>query len=268
MVSDQIEQVVVIGAGLAGLTAAHGLRDRQPLVLERQPWVGGRTHSEWVAQGKWMNLGAAWLPMPVVDFCREMGVEVSEEPLPPPALWFKGKRVIEPNPIRWFLKLPFALRARYDFARMAARLFLALRRVRNGRGSELDQLTLAQWLGDVHPDLESLIAMWTTMAGARSASEVSALAGLEVVNAAIGRMTYHGAAYHVAVGGTARLAEELASRLGERVLTGAVATHVARGLGRDHLHAGRPRAGCQDRAVHRGGSFAPDPRDLRRPPAR
>lgn len=227
LTANSIEQVVVVGAGFAGLTAAYELRDRRPLVLESRPWVGGRAHSERVAEGKWMNLGAAWLPMPVVDFCREMGVEVSEEPLPPPALWLKKKRVIERDPVKWFLALPFTMRARYDFLQMGVRFFLALRHVRNGGGADLDQVTLADWLGDVHPDLQTLIAMWTTMAGARSANEVSALAGLEVVNAAVGRMTYHGAAYHVVVGGTARLAEELASRLGDGVVTGATVTRIA-----------------------------------------
>jgi phytoene dehydrogenase-like protein len=35
-------RLVVVGAGLAGLTAAHQLRDLDPLVLEAEPWIGGR----------------------------------------------------------------------------------------------------------------------------------------------------------------------------------------------------------------------------------
>lgn len=55
--------VVVVGAGLAGLTAATGLAAQgiEITVLEARDRVGGRTHGIEVAPGSWMDAGAAYL---------------------------------------------------------------------------------------------------------------------------------------------------------------------------------------------------------------
>ncbi|MCC7078975.1 MAG: FAD-dependent oxidoreductase [Acidimicrobiia bacterium] len=54
---------VVIGAGPAGLTAAHTLRGRghRVTVLEAETTAGGRTHSEHFGKGHWNDTGAGWL---------------------------------------------------------------------------------------------------------------------------------------------------------------------------------------------------------------
>src|ERR1700737_2236621 len=54
--TEQVDAVVV-GAGIAGLSAAWELRDRNLLVLEAADRVGGRIKSE--ARGRyWLNFGA------------------------------------------------------------------------------------------------------------------------------------------------------------------------------------------------------------------
>ncbi|GAA3132632.1 flavin monoamine oxidase family protein [Streptosporangium carneum] len=55
--------VVVVGAGLAGLTAAADLAARgvEVTVLEARDRVGGRTHGIEVAPGSWVDAGAAYL---------------------------------------------------------------------------------------------------------------------------------------------------------------------------------------------------------------
>jgi len=54
--------VIVVGAGLAGLSAALGLLDRgvEPLVLEAQPRVGGRTRGVELAPGVCVDGGATY----------------------------------------------------------------------------------------------------------------------------------------------------------------------------------------------------------------
>src|SRR5262245_41439536 len=56
-------KVIVVGAGLAGLTAARDLRARgvSTTVLEARDRVGGRIHGIEVAPGGWVDAGAAYL---------------------------------------------------------------------------------------------------------------------------------------------------------------------------------------------------------------
>ena len=56
-------RVAVVGAGPAGLTAAHRLRamGHEVTVMEAGPLVGGRTHTEHFGPGHWSDDGAGWL---------------------------------------------------------------------------------------------------------------------------------------------------------------------------------------------------------------
>ncbi|MEX2081866.1 MAG: FAD-dependent oxidoreductase, partial [Dehalococcoidia bacterium] len=55
--------IAVIGAGAAGLTAAHRLQQagHQVAVFEARPFVGGRTHTESFGPGHHLDTGAGWL---------------------------------------------------------------------------------------------------------------------------------------------------------------------------------------------------------------
>jgi oxygen-dependent protoporphyrinogen oxidase len=55
--------IAVVGAGPAGLTAAHRLTEAgfTVTVLEREAVAGGRTHSEHHGPGHWVDTGAGWL---------------------------------------------------------------------------------------------------------------------------------------------------------------------------------------------------------------
>ena len=64
-VSGPVERVVVVGAGIAGLTAAkalaHGGVER--VVLEARDRIGGRLHTVDLA-GSPLDLGGSWIHMP------------------------------------------------------------------------------------------------------------------------------------------------------------------------------------------------------------
>lgn len=56
-------RVAVVGAGPAGLTAAHALhrQGHRVTVLEAEDVAGGRTHSEHFGENHWSDTGAGWL---------------------------------------------------------------------------------------------------------------------------------------------------------------------------------------------------------------
>src|SRR5271167_1104524 len=55
--------VVVVGAGLSGLSAARRLKKagKSVAVLEGRDRVGGRAYSEPVKSGGWVDMGAQWI---------------------------------------------------------------------------------------------------------------------------------------------------------------------------------------------------------------
>src|ERR1700680_3242868 len=53
--------VVVLGGGVAGLTAAYKLRDLDLEVLDAADHIGGRTRSLQQADGIWLNTGAQYV---------------------------------------------------------------------------------------------------------------------------------------------------------------------------------------------------------------
>ena len=76
--------VVVIGAGLAGLGAARALRDagRRCVVLEAAQRIGGRAWTDYPAAlgSVWFDMGAVWLHAaernPLVPIARDAGEEL------------------------------------------------------------------------------------------------------------------------------------------------------------------------------------------------
>jgi monoamine oxidase len=78
--ADRTVDVVVVGAGLAGLAAARALRaaGRDAVVLEARDRVGGRTLNEPIGDGKIVEIGAQWVGPTqdrVLAMIRELGLE-------------------------------------------------------------------------------------------------------------------------------------------------------------------------------------------------
>jgi oxygen-dependent protoporphyrinogen oxidase len=232
-------EAVIVGAGIAGLTAGWTLRDRNILVLEATERVGGRMRSE--PRGPyWLNLGAHLFggPGSLLDrLVTEMGLETRPIPGNRMGLAFKGRLLASGRPETYPLRLPLSLSARLSFIRAGLRLraaaqgYLRVARPRPGESSAQtrarvlayrDDETFAQFLGPLPPDVAGIF---------RAVAE-RVTAGLEQISAGCGAALFAlvwGGQQTLArnlIGGSELLPQGLAHRLGERVVTGATVREI------------------------------------------
>ena len=77
--------VIIIGAGVAGLSAAKKLREMELTytLIEASDRIGGRAHSIEIAPSVWFDLGCAWLvggrTNPFASIAEELGIRLAED---------------------------------------------------------------------------------------------------------------------------------------------------------------------------------------------
>ena len=235
----QTHDVVVIGGGIAGLSAAWRLRHRDVLVLEASDRVGGRMRSE--RRGDyWLNYGAHLFPAPgsLVD---TMAGELALETVP---VWgsmmglaLRGTKLTSGPVESYPLRLPLSVPARVAFAIQGLKVQLAVagyHRVARPRAGEApadtrarilayeDDRTFGEFLGSMPPDVEAIFACASHRATAEL-DELSAGCGIGLF-----ALVWGGRGSLIArnmLGGTGRLPGAIAERLGEdRVKVNAPAT--------------------------------------------
>jgi oxygen-dependent protoporphyrinogen oxidase len=232
--------VVVVGGGIAGLSAAWRLRNRDVLLLEAAPAVGGRIRSE--PRGTyWLNLGPHVLPPPATNLGRlldELGLETALIPGTATAAFVSGNVVVggRPETFPFRLRLPPAGRLSLAKAgikiRRAVREYLDLAARRPGETpgavrqrllAYRDEITFAEFLGALHRDVESLLRAAINRVSAEP-EELAAGAGVGQFAA-----TFSGNnnLYHRNLpGGTGLLVERLASRIAGSIRTATRVTSV------------------------------------------
>ena len=111
--------VVIIGAGIAGLTAARELRAHDPLVLEAADRVGGRIWSKQCGELA-MSVGAHMFPPPdsvIGGLVTEYGLDVLKITGSMLNLALQDRVIQDARPELMPFKLPLSLRGRASFAR-------------------------------------------------------------------------------------------------------------------------------------------------------
>lgn len=248
--------VVVVGAGIAGLAAAWELRDRDVLVLEADSRVGGRIRSE--SRGAvWLNFGAHVFSGPESASGRllaEAGVRAAPAPGKLAAVSLNGK-LVSSGPVESFpFRLPLSPRSRLALVRTGVKLRLAVRRyaaVAAPRAGEppaarqqrmlefLDDRSFTDFAGRLPEDVDLLFRATLT----RSSGEPEELAagyGIGYFHLVWNRS--EGLSRNI-LGGSSAFTDALAAALGDRVVTGAPVTAVAAG---DHGVVVRyGRDGCE-----------------------
>lgn len=232
--------VVVVGAGFAGLAAARSLVQlgHDVVVLEGRDRVGGRSSTALIA-GIPVDLGGTFVGPgqdAVVALARELGCETVPT-------HNRGK-----NLIRWRGKVRFyrstiprlSIIELLDVSRIQWRFERVCRKVPVDKpwdasvADALDSRSLEQWLRSVHASAgtRDLMAIMARVTWGCEPDEVSMLHAVRYIKAAGGlsRMldVEGGAQQDRFPGGTQQIAERMAQELGPRVVLGAVVRRVER----------------------------------------
>ncbi len=206
--------VVVVGAGFAGLVAARDLGQRgyDVVVLEARDRIGGRAYcAEFPAAGCSVELGGAWFDAgwqtPMREEAARYGVEIAEATPYQTPRWFTGGELRGGLPV-----------ARWDGSDLENALFeitLAARNLSSASADELraHDIPVSAWLDrlDPHPATRDFIYAWTSLMSGAHPDDHPMLS-------ALGLIAHHGSAYafyadlkHVFADGAASLAEAIAA---------------------------------------------------------
>jgi protoporphyrinogen/coproporphyrinogen III oxidase len=240
MVPERAEAVVV-GAGIAGLSAAWELRDRDVIVLEADARAGGRLMSE--PRGPyWLNFGGHVVGGPETatgQLLHATGVDAVELPGVLAGLAVGGRLLAGGRVETYPLRAPLPVADRIALIRTGARLRLAVAqyarvsRLRPGepeaerRARVLafrDDATFSQFLGPVRPAVDAVLRA-TIRRSSGEPEEVSAGYGIGYFQLVWDRGR---GLTRTMVGGSSRLPQAIAAALGDRVYTGTPATAVER----------------------------------------
>jgi protoporphyrinogen/coproporphyrinogen III oxidase len=237
----QVKDVVIVGAGIAGLTAATRLQDLDLLVLEAEHRVGGRIKSE--RRGDyWVSVGAHMFPGPgsvVGGLVDEFGLETLPINGSLMGLSYRGALLKGGRTELYPFRLPMSPAGRIAMIRTGLRLRrdaaeynrLAHRApgeteadVRARLLAFRDDRSFADYLGRLHPDAAGLYHAIVNRLTAEP-DEISA----GCIVALFAHVWSEGGVVlgRNLRGGASLLPETLAGRLGDRVVTGATVREVS-----------------------------------------
>lgn len=231
--------VVVVGGGIAGLSAAWRLRHRDLLVLESGDRVGGRIRSERRGQ-YWLNWGAhvfagtgtstGWL-------LEDAGVDVTPILGSLAGIAMNGKLLVRGRVETYPFRIPMSNSSRLALITASAKVGTAVakyaRIVKQRPGESaaarqqriydfMNDKTFAEFVGPLPPDAEALFKPTVTRSAA-DLDEIAAGAGVGYFSLVWG---IGGGLTNAIVGGSSTLTETVAAGLGDSLQLGATVHEV------------------------------------------
>jgi oxygen-dependent protoporphyrinogen oxidase len=230
--------VIVVGGGLSGLTAAHYLKDLNILVLEKENKVGGRIRRETLLSGM-TPVAAAYTPKPygVVDgLLKELGV--SYHPIAVKNGFFISSGVYVRD---WLgsgvdgLPYPDAVKSGLkklegEIKRLveSGGMTIPIENSKFGVLKLYDRVAFSKYLEDLYgSEVAQIGDLYSRDVFGIGANDVSAFAGLYSLAGELGTA-------YTGIGGLGELSEALGEELGERATTGSFVWSV-------HLETGTVR---------------------------
>jgi oxygen-dependent protoporphyrinogen oxidase len=237
-----VKDAVIIGSGLAGLSAAWRLRDLDIAVLEASDRVGGRIRSE--RRGPyWLNWGAHVFggPQSATGYVLDaVGVEAAPVPGALSALAMNGKLLLGGRIESYPFRVPMSWKSRAALMRAGLKVRLAVRRyaqIATPRPGEhhrerqqriydhLDHQTFSDYIGDLPPDADAMFRP-TVSRSAGDPEQISAGAGIAYFHLVWNKG--EGLSRNV-IGGSSTFTDAIAATLGHALHLRAAAAEVVRG---------------------------------------
>jgi oxygen-dependent protoporphyrinogen oxidase len=238
--ADDMPDVVIVGAGIAGLTAAWRLREHHIVVLEADDRVGGRIRSE--RRGPhWLNWGGHVYDGGTASATQRLLSDTGFESRPVPGnlagLSMNGKLLLSGRVETFPFRVPMSWHDRASLIRAGAKVRLAVARyarLSKRRAGEdeaarqqrvydfMNDRSFADFIGQLPEDAEALFKPTVTRSSAEM-HQISAGAGVGYFNLV---WNIGAGLSHSIVGGPSTLTEGIADALGERVQLGAQVEEV------------------------------------------
>jgi oxygen-dependent protoporphyrinogen oxidase len=231
--------VVVVGAGIAGLSAAWALRDRDVLVLEAAQRIGGRIKSE-VRGRYWLNFGAhvfGGADSATGGLIDQTGCETMTVPGVLTAVSLNGRLLASGRVEMYPFRLPLSMADRISLIRVGVRLRLAVTRygriLRSQPGETdaeqrlrtlayLGDESFSDFLGRLPPEVDALFRP-TIERSSGEPEDVAAGYGVGYFHLVWNRG--EGLSRNI-LGGPSKLAQSIAPDLAGRLWTGSLVEEV------------------------------------------
>ncbi len=249
-------KILIVGAGIAGLTVAYRLRQAgvSADLIEASQRSGGRLRSLKGASGDVVELGGEFIDSrhrAVRSLAAELGLEMadlrsSDLGLEPEILYFQGRKITQAQVAEAFA--PLAQRIAQDLQTLGDRSITY--RNPSPAAVRLDRLSLAEYLvaTPIDPVIEQLVRVAYVTEFGRDAESQSCLNMLFLIGAEVGKWSTYGVSderYHV-VGGNEQIPQRLAGKLEDAIATGTLLESI-RLAGDSYQVSLRQGATCFDR---------------------